>query len=128
MSINLKGYSTIGTNNKEKSETFYDEVLSQMDPKKLLANDRITMWLSKEDGSVILAIAIPYDGKSANHGNGAMKAIALGSHEEVIKMYERAMEMGATDDGAPGMRAGKFYGAYVYDLDGNKLCFFNMGA
>ena len=46
MSINLKGYSTIGTNNKEKSETFYDEVLSQMDPKKLLANDRITMWLS----------------------------------------------------------------------------------
>ena len=128
MSINLKGYSTIGTNNKEKSETFYDEVLSQMDPKKLLANDRITMWLSKEDVSVILAIAIPYDGKSANHGNGSMKAIALGSHEEVIKMYERAMEMGATDDGAPGMRAGKFYGAYVYDLDGNKLCFFNMGA
>ena len=127
MSINLKGYSTIGTNNKEDAETFYDGVLEQLDLRKFPANDRITMWTSKEDGSVILAIAIPYDGEMAQHGNGTMKAIALGSQEEVITMYNKAMEMGATDDGEPGMRAGKFYGAYVYDLDGNKLCFFNFG-
>ena len=43
MSVNLKGYSTIGTNNKEASEIFYDAVLEQLEPKKLLANDRITM-------------------------------------------------------------------------------------
>ena len=127
MSVNFKGYSTIGTNDKEASEIFYDAVLAQLEPKKLLANDRITMWLSPDDGSVLLAIAIPYDGESANHGNGTMKAIALESHDEVTKMYDKAIEMGATDDGAPGMRAGQFYGAYVYDLDGNKLCFFNMG-
>ena len=127
MSVNFKGYSTIGTNNKEAAETFYDALLAQLEPKKLLANDRITMWLSKEDRSVILAIAIPYDGNTAHHGNGTMKAIALGSHDEVISMYEKAIELGAKDDGAPGMRAGQFYGAYVYDLDGNKLCFFNMG-
>ena len=53
MSVNFKGYSTIGTNNKEAAETFYDALLAQLEPKKLLANDRITMWLSKEDGSVI---------------------------------------------------------------------------
>ena len=93
MSVNFKGYSTIGTNNKEASEIFYDAVLAQLEPKKLLANDRITMWLSSDDGSVLLAIAIPYDGESANHGNGTMKAIALESHDEVIKMYDKAIEL-----------------------------------
>lgn len=127
MSVNLKGYSTIGTNNKEAAETFYDGVLEQLEAIKFPANDRITMWMSKDDGSVLLAIAVPYDGEKANHGNGTMKAIALSSQEEVVTMYNKAMEMGAQDDGEPGMRAGKFYGAYVYDLDGNKLCFFNFG-
>lgn len=127
MSVNLKGYSTIGTNNKEAAETFYDGVLEQLEAIKFPANDRITMWMSKDDGSVLLAIAVPYDGEKANHGNGTMKAIALSSQEEVVAMYNKAMEMGAKDDGEPGMRAGKFYGAYVYDLDGNKLCFFNFG-
>ena len=127
MSVNLKGYSTIGTNNKEAAETFYDGVLEQLEAIKFPANDRITMWMSKDDGSVLLAIAVPYDGEKANHGNGTMKAIALSSQDEVVTMYNKAMEMGAKDDGEPGMRAGKFYGAYVYDLDGNKLCFFNFG-
>ena len=127
MSVNLKGYSTIGTNNKEAAETFYDGVLEQLEAIKFPANDRITMWMSKDDGSVLLAIAVPYDGEKANHGNGTMKAIALSSQEEVVTMYNKAMEMGAKDDGEPGMRAGKFYGAYVYDLDGNQLCFFNFG-
>jgi predicted lactoylglutathione lyase len=127
MSVNLKGYSTIGTNNKEAAETFYDGVLEQLEAIKFPANERITMWMSKDDGSVLLAIAVPYDGEKANHGNGTMKAIALSSQEEVVTMYNKAMEMGAKDDGEPGMRAGKFYGAYVYDLDGNKLCFFNFG-
>ena len=126
MDLKLKGYSTIGTNNKEAAETFYDALLAQMNAKKFPANDRITMWLSEDGGSVILAIAIPYDGGTASHGNGTMKALSLGSHEEVDQMYTKAIELGATDDGEPGPRAGTFYGAYVYDLDGNKLCFFNF--
>ena len=127
MTAPMQGYSTIGTNNKESAEIFYDGVLSQLNPIKLLANDRITMWLSKEDKSVILAISIPYDGEVATNGNGAMKAIALGTHEEVDQMYAKAIESGAKDDGEPGLRTETFYGAYVYDLDGNKLCFFNFG-
>ena len=46
MSINLKGYSTIGTNNKEAAEIFYDGVLEQLDLRKFPANDRISMWTS----------------------------------------------------------------------------------
>jgi predicted lactoylglutathione lyase len=50
----------------------------------------------------------------------------LDTKEEVDAMYAKAIELGASDDGEPGQRAGAFYGAYVYDLDGNKLTFFNF--
>ena len=105
MSAKMQGYSTIGTNNKEAAETFYDGLLAQMNAIKFPANDRITMWMSEDGASVILAIAIPYDGGTASHGNGTMKAIALESHEAVDQMYAKAIELGAKDDGEPGTRA-----------------------
>ena len=126
MTSKLQGYSTIGTNNKEAAEAFYDSLFEQINAIKFPANDRITMWMSEDGSKVILAIAIPYDAGTASHGNGTRKAIPLDSHEAVNDMYAKAMELGATDDGEPGPRAGNFYGAYVYDLDGNKLCFFNF--
>ena len=124
--IRLKNYSTIGTNNKEAAEEFYDELLSLINAKKFPANDRITMWMSPEDNSVILAIAVPYNGEKATCGNGSMKGIALDSKEALDEIYAKAISLGAKDDGEPGPRAGAFYGAYIYDLDGNKLTFFNF--
>ncbi len=126
MATQLKHYSTIGTNNKEAAENFYDELLSLINAKKFPANDRITMWRSSEDNSIILAIAVPYNGEEATSGNGSMKGIALETKEAVDEMYAKAISLGAKDDGEPGQRAGAFYGAYVYDLDGNKLTFFNF--
>ena len=123
MATKLKHYSTLGTNDKEAAENFYNELLSLINAIKFPANDRITMWLSPDDNSVILAIAVPYNGEQASSGNGTMKGIALDSKEEVDAMYAKAISLGAKDDGEPGQRAGAFYGAYVYDLDGNKLTF-----
>ena len=40
---------------------------------------------------------------------------------------EKAIELGATDEGEPGQRVPTFYGAYVRDLDGNKLTFCKFG-
>ena len=58
MTSKLQGYSTIGTNNKEAAETFYDGLLAQINAKKFPANDRITMWLSEDGNSVILALSL----------------------------------------------------------------------
>jgi len=42
-------------------------------------------------------------------------------------LYEKAISLGATCEGKPGQRVpDRFYGAYVRDPDGNKLCFFNF--
>ena len=50
-----------------------------------------------------------------------------GSRDKVDALHAKALQLGATDDGAPGERVpGVFYGAYVRDPDGNKLCFYEM--
>jgi len=57
---------------------------------------------------------------------GWMIAIPAGDPAGVDRLYAKAIELGATDDGAPGNRNPAFYGAYVRDADGNKLCFYEM--
>jgi predicted lactoylglutathione lyase len=56
-----------------------------------------------------------------------MVSIAPGSKELVDKLHAKALELGATDDGAPGDRMDGFYGAYFRDADGNKVCFCHFG-
>ena len=48
--------------------------------------------------------------------------------DEVDKLHAKAIELGATDEGPPGVRVPDvFYGGYFRDLDGNKAAFFNWG-
>ncbi len=119
------GYVTIGTSDMEKATAFYDALLAEVGAKQLFGMDRIKFYGTGTD-SAMLAVCIPYDEKPQHPGNGTMVAIPGGSREGVDKLYKKAMELGATDEGEPGERMPVFYGAYVRDLDGNKLCFFEM--
>jgi catechol 2,3-dioxygenase-like lactoylglutathione lyase family enzyme len=119
------GYVTIGTNDMERSVAFYDALLAEVGAKQLFGMDRIKFW-GTAPGTPMLAVCIPYDEKPQHCGNGNMVAIPGGSREGVDKLYAKAMELGASDEGPPGERMPVFYGAYVRDPDGNKLCFFEM--
>jgi len=87
--------------------------------------DRIKFY-GTDAGSAMLAICIPADKGEQTCGNGQMVAIPGGSAEGAEALYNKAIELGATDAGKPGERSSFFYGAYVYDPDGNKLCFYHM--
>lgn len=113
------GYMTLGTNDKDKAKAFYDDLLSLIDATSFSPNDRITMWGTP--GKVFLAVAMPWDEKPASVGNGTMVALNVENKENVEKLYAKAIELGAADEGAPGNRTERFYGAYFRDLDGNKL-------
>ncbi len=119
------GYVTIGTNDMDKAVEFYDALLGELGAKQAFGMDRIKFW-STGPNSPMLAVCIPYDQQEQHRGNGNMVAIPGGSREGVDKLYNKAIELGATCDGPPGERMPVFYGAYVRDLDGNKLCFFEM--
>lgn len=119
------GYVTIGTNDMDRALKFYDALLGELGVKQLMGLDRIKFYGRGPD-SAMLAVCIPYDQKAQQPGNGNMVAIPAGSREKVDQLYAKARELGATDEGEPGERMPVFYGAYVRDLDGNKLCFYHM--
>ena len=121
----MLGYTTIGVNDLPRAEKFYDALLGELGAKQLFGMDRIKFY-GTSPSAAMLAICIPYDQGEHNCGNGNMVAIPGGSREGVDKLYVKAMELGATDEGEPGERAPVFYGAYVRDPDGNKLCFYEM--
>ena len=121
----MLGYATIGTSDMEKACAFYDALLGEIGGSQLMGMDRIKFYGTGE--GAMLAICIPYDEKEQNCGNGNMIAINAGDQATADKLYAKAMELGATDEGEPGERIpNMFYGAYVRDLDGNKLCFYVM--
>ena len=121
----MLGYVTIGVKDMGRAEEFYNSLLAEIGAKQLFGQDRIKFYGTGPEDSM-LAVCIPYDEDEAQPGNGCMVAIPGGSREGVDKLYAKAMELGATDEGEPGERLPIFYGAYVRDLDGNKLCFFEM--
>ena len=120
------GYTTIGVSNMAQAEQFYGGLLAEIGGQQLFGQDRIKFYGTGMDAAM-LAICIPYDEQAQHRGNGNMVAIPGGSRDKVDALHAKALQLGATDDGAPGERVpGVFYGAYVRYPDGNKLCFYEM--
>ena len=44
-----------------------------------------------------------------------MTGLTFDTTEEVDAIYQKAIELGAADEGEPGQRVPTFYGAYVRD-------------
>jgi predicted lactoylglutathione lyase len=118
------GYTTIGVKDMDRANTFYAELLADEGAKVVFDAGRIAM-IGKSMAEPMIAVCEPYNKEDPHPGNGVMIAIPAGSKENADKMYHKAISLGATCDGEPGQRIPDvFYGAYVRDLDGNKLAFF----
>jgi predicted lactoylglutathione lyase len=119
------GYVTLGTNDLARAAQFYDALLAHVGGKRMMEADRFVSW-SSGAGSPGLGVIKPFDGKAATPGNGTMVALAVDSQAKVDAVYATAIELGAKDEGGPGLRGGSFYAAYFRDLDGNKLNVFHL--
>jgi predicted lactoylglutathione lyase len=125
--IHMLSYATIGVNDLTKARTFYTELLADLGAKPLLEMDRI-IFFGKNMAKPMLAICIPFNKEPAHPGNGTMVAISPGNKAAVDELYHKALSLGASCDGAPGQRIpDMFYGAYIRDLDGNKIAFTHFG-
>ena len=118
------GYVTIGVSDMEKACVFYDALFAELGAKQLFGQDRIKFYSAGRDQPMV-AICTPYDEQPAHEGNGNMLAIPV-KRADIERVYNKALELGASDEGAPGERLPVFYGAYVRDPDGNKICFYEM--
>ena len=119
-------YTTIGTADIEKAKAFYLALLEDMGVTIFMDIGRLAL-LGAADGGAMLALCTPYNEEAPAPGNGNMVALSPGSTELVDKLHSKALELGGTDEGAPGQRMDGFYGAYIRDIDGNKICFCHFG-
>ena len=124
------GYVVLGTNDLDRAASFYDTLLAEMGVTRMMElGGRGYAWGTAMD-KPMLCIMKPYDGQAATVGNGVMVGIEADSRDQVDLIYKKALELGGTDEGPPGLRAeggDGFYAAYFRDLDGNKLDVFNYG-
>jgi catechol 2,3-dioxygenase-like lactoylglutathione lyase family enzyme len=121
------GYVTLGSNDFERAKSFYDALLAELGAKQVMATERMAMW-GTERGAPMLGVCTPFDAQPATIGNGGMVALQVESPEAVARLHAKAIELGGSDEGAPGPRGtGGFNGGYFRDLDGNKLLVFHRG-
>ena len=124
------GYVVLGANDLDRAASFYDALLAEMGVTRMMEfGERGYAWAAAMD-KPMLCIMEPYDGQPATVGNGVMAGIAAESRDQVDRIHQKAMELGGTNEGPPGLRAeggDGFYAAYFRDLDGNKLDVFTYG-
>ena len=114
------GYVTVGTNDIDRAAKFYDALFASLGAGRFFDTDTFIAWATGPSAPAF-SVTKPYDGNAATVGNGVMVAIAMDSTDQVDAFYAKALELGGTDEGAPGLRLDNFYAGYFRDLDGNKL-------
>ena len=122
----MLGYVTLGTNNLAAACAFYDQLMGSIGFSRIFDDGKLVVWgKSLQESSV--GVTTPFDDQDATVGNGVMVAMQMPDEEAVKAYYNKALELGATDEGAPGQRIDGFYAGYFRDLDGNKLNAFVFG-
>ena len=126
------GYVTVGTNDIDRARAFYDSLLGEIGARRVMEfpENGFTLY-GTGARSPGLAVTRPYNQQPATAGNGNMAALAMDSRAKVDRLHAKALELGGSDEGPPGVRGLEgdraFYGAYFRDPEGNKFCAFCIG-
>jgi catechol 2,3-dioxygenase-like lactoylglutathione lyase family enzyme len=123
----MYSHVTLGTHDIRRAVAFYDPLLAGLG----LARQESDL----EKGYAGYAVApettpqfwvlLPIDGQRATAGNGVTIGFEAPDRATVDHFHAIGLAQGATDEGAPGLRPHyhpDYYGAYLRDPDGNKLC------
>ncbi|MFI4936190.1 MAG: VOC family protein [Caulobacterales bacterium] len=123
------GYVTIGAEDVAAALPFYDGVFGAIGGERKSFEEGGWAFYGPKGADGNVGVCKPFDGKPARGGNGIMIAFTAPTKAAVEAAHAAGLAGGGTDEGAPGFRPpdGKnFYGAYLRDPTGNKLCIFTM--
>ena len=120
----------VGTHDLDRAIAFYDAVLAPLGIERVAS--KYPNWAAwhRPGEAAKFWVGRPFNGQPATCGNGSMTAFSAPSRAAVDAAYAAAIAAGCLDEGPPGPRAHyapDYYGAYVRDLDGNKLHFVRRG-
>lgn len=118
----------VGSNDIEKSKTFYDAVLGALgagEPLRNVAASGHTRLFYMHNGGTF-CVSEPIDDQPASAANGATIGFKCDSPEQVKAFHDVAIANGgASIEDPPGLRQGSLgpmHLSYVRDPDGHKLC------
>jgi catechol 2,3-dioxygenase-like lactoylglutathione lyase family enzyme len=115
---------TIGTNDMEKAKAFYDGVLTPLGLVRR-ADYPEAIGYGHPEGRPQVWIVRPLDKQAASAGNGVTIGLDAANRPAVDAAHGGGMAAGGTDEGSPNLRPhyhANYYGAYLRDPDGNKIC------
>jgi catechol 2,3-dioxygenase-like lactoylglutathione lyase family enzyme len=119
----------VGTNDIQKSKTFYDAVFTALGAKEGFVDPQGRL-VYLHNGAPYL-VTPPIDGEGATSGNGMTIGFAMENPEQADAWHAAGVAAGGKPiEDPPGWREGggqKMYLAYLRDPDGNKLCALHRG-
>lgn len=117
----------VGVRDFPAALTFYDAVLGSLGWRRRFVDESRPWagWQPEGQERPLFLIGAPFDGQPASPGNGQMVALLSPDRAGVDRFHAAALAKGGVCDGPPGLRPhyhADYYGAYVRDAEGNKLC------
>lgn len=115
---------SVGVRNVERAMAFYDPVLKALGYRRVVNYLPGAVAYGESKDKPEFWVGLPHDQKIPNGGNGTHVAFAAKGKAQVNKFHDAAMAAGGSNNGEPGPRPDYgpgYYGAFVYDLDGNKI-------
>ena len=115
---------SLGVRDVARAATFYDPVLKALGYKRVMDFSPGAIAYGESRDKPEFWIGLPHDQGIPNGGNGTHVAFAAKSRGAVNKFHDAALKAGGSNNGEPGPRPDygpTYYGAFIYDLDGNKI-------
>ena len=113
---------SVGVRDVARAAPFYDRVLGALGYRRVM--EFLPYGIGYGEDHPEFWVQLPHDRGSASVGNGVHVAFAARDKAVIEAFHRAALAAGGTDDGAPGPRPDygpHYFGAFVRDLDGNKL-------
>ena len=126
--LKMLSHVTIAVRDFDRAHGFYEKVLGEIGLERSFFRADPAAASFRQPGTTrpLFFLTLPFDGEVGEPGNGTMVAFSCDSRAMVDRAYALALDSGATDEGAPGPRPqyhANYYGAYLRDTEGNKICF-----
>jgi catechol 2,3-dioxygenase-like lactoylglutathione lyase family enzyme len=117
----------VGLSNFSRSYAFYAAIFEALglELRVYRPQESWAGWGAAGTQRPLFFIGLPFDRRPVDAGNGHMIALLASTREVVDRCHAAALAHGGCCEGPPGLRPhyhAHYYGAYVRDPDGNKIC------
>ncbi|HEV2561591.1 MAG TPA: VOC family protein [Rhizomicrobium sp.] len=113
---------SVGVADVTRATKFYDAVMAALGYKRVM--EFMPYAVAYGETAPSFWVQLPHNQQAPNPGNGNHVGFAARTKNAVHKFHTAALSNGGVDNGAPGPRPDygpDYYGAFVIDLDGNKI-------